>query len=147
MVYSSLVGLRAIHWKMFFLELQTAFHVASVCGYICIDNVYFPLQEILHQRFMAISEPWLAEQQIGSDFKSRDFLSCLWTLQKKTLPSTHGHKKPCEGFFHFFKSPSFVSFSARSINRKKRFDYSHPAALRVISISKFSTVIILIHYL
>nr|KAF6308301.1 partner of NOB1-like protein [Myotis myotis] len=40
--------------------------------------------EILHQRFMAIFELWLAEQQIDSDFKSETF-SCLWTVEKKSL--------------------------------------------------------------
>ncbi|XP_035883947.1 RNA-binding protein PNO1 isoform X1 [Phyllostomus discolor] len=57
--------------------------------------------EILHQKFMAIFELWLAEQQIDFDFKSE-------TLERKTLPFTSGHKKPCEGFFSHFKSPSLL---------------------------------------
>lgn len=84
-LYGSFVDLRQIQWKMSlsFVELQTIFHVASIC--IRVDNLfYFLLQEILHQRFMAISVLWLAERQTDSDFKSETFY-LVFEFQRKCL--------------------------------------------------------------
>lgn len=70
---------------------------------------------------MAIFELWLADQQIGSDFKSEAFY-LIFGLKKKTLYSEGDHMKPCAVFFNHFKHGSFLPFSARSINRKERFN-------------------------
>lgn len=83
--------------------------------------------QIFHQSFLAVFEPWLAEQQINSHFKSETFY--LETLEKMMSPSTHRHKTPGEEFFNYFKPPSLLPFSARSINRKERFDTIHTQEL------------------
>ncbi|KAK2083998.1 pre-rRNA-processing protein pno1 [Saguinus oedipus] len=55
-------------------------------------------------------------------FQVGDFLSCLWTLEKNTLRVvTRNHLKNCS----HLKPPSFLLFSARSINRKERFKSIH----------------------
>ena len=72
-LYGSFVDLRRIQWEKV-LGSVAGYCLSSIYTYICEDKCfYFLLQEILHQRFMAIFELWLAEQQTDSDFTSRTF--------------------------------------------------------------------------
>ena len=72
-LYGCFVDLRRIQWEKV-LGSVAGYCPCSICTYTCEDKrFYFLLQEILHQRFMAIFELWLAERQTDSDFTSRTF--------------------------------------------------------------------------